>query len=93
VSRFYDIVVYMFAKDHAPPHCHAKYGEYVGLIDIRTGEMFEGNLPRRALRLLQGCEAIYWDNGIDLCPDVLYLLGKEQMDERFAQLAPLAANG
>lgn len=38
-------------------------------------------------------EAIYWDNGIDLCPDVLYLLGKEQMNERSAQLAPLAANG
>ncbi len=53
LSRFYGIVIYMFAKDHPPPHCHAKYGEHVGLINIRTGEMIKGNLPRRALRLLQ----------------------------------------
>lgn len=53
VSRFYGIVIYMFAKDHAPPHCHAKYGENFGLIDIRSGELLEGHLPRRALRLIQ----------------------------------------
>jgi hypothetical protein len=76
VSRFYGIVVYMFAKDHAPPHFHAKYGEYIGLIDIRTGEMFEGNLPRRALRLLQAWVEIHaeelaqnWAQGQTDSPD------------------------
>jgi len=53
LSRFYGIVIYMFAKDHLPPHCHAKYGEDIGLINIRTGEMIRGTLPRRALRLVQ----------------------------------------
>jgi hypothetical protein len=43
----------MFAKDHNPPHFHAKYGEFMGIIDIRTGELMEGELPRRALRLVQ----------------------------------------
>ncbi len=43
----------MFAKDHSPPHCHAKYGEYVGLINIRTGEVIKGYLPGRALRLVR----------------------------------------
>jgi Domain of unknown function (DUF4160) len=59
VSRFYGIVVYMFAKDHAPPHCHAKYGENFGLIDIRNGELFEGYLPRRALRIVQDWAELY----------------------------------
>lgn len=27
ISRFLGIVVYMYYKDHAPPHFHAEYGE------------------------------------------------------------------
>ncbi len=53
LSRFYGIVIYMFAKDHVPPHFHAKYGEYIGVLNIETGELIEGGLPRRALRLVQ----------------------------------------
>jgi hypothetical protein len=53
LSRFYGIIIYMFAKDHNPPHFHAKYGEFMGIINIRTGELIEGELPRRALRLVQ----------------------------------------
>lgn len=53
LSRFYGIIIYMFAKDHNPPHFHAKYGEYMGIIDIRSGELLEGELPRRALRLVE----------------------------------------
>lgn len=53
LSRFYGIVIYMFAKDHNPPHFHAKYGEYIGIIDIRSGKLLEGELPRRALRLVE----------------------------------------
>ena len=40
-------------KDHLPPHFHAKYGEYWGKFDIATAEMIQGNLPRRAVRLVQ----------------------------------------
>lgn len=43
----------MFAKDHLPPHFHAKYGEFIGVLDIESGEIREGGLPRRALRLVQ----------------------------------------
>ena len=31
------------------------------------------------VKLNSELESIYWDNGIDLCPDVLYQLGKEQL--------------
>jgi hypothetical protein len=38
-------------SEHNPPHIHVIYGEYDGLIDIQTCEMFEGDLPERALAL------------------------------------------
>lgn len=52
LSRFYGIVIYMFAKDHNPPHFHAKYGDHKGIFNIQTGDLMEGELPRRAMRLI-----------------------------------------
>lgn len=42
----------MFWSDHAPPHFHALYADYEAQIDIRTLEVIEGDLPRRALALV-----------------------------------------
>lgn len=53
ISRFFGIIIAMFAKDHVPPHFHAKYGEFKATIDINTGELLDGNLLRRAIRLVQ----------------------------------------
>jgi hypothetical protein len=39
ISRFYGIVVKMFYKEHNPPHIHALYGGYIGVINIKTLEM------------------------------------------------------
>jgi Domain of unknown function (DUF4160) len=52
ISRFFGIVVRMFHDDHAPPHFHAKYGEYQAKIEIETGEVIAGKLPRRAMALV-----------------------------------------
>ncbi|MGH8563774.1 MAG: DUF4160 domain-containing protein [Gammaproteobacteria bacterium] len=52
IGRFYGIVVRMFFDEHAPPHFHAQYGEFKASIDIRTLEVIEGKLPRRALELV-----------------------------------------
>jgi len=52
ISAFYGIIIQMFWNDHAPPHFHAVYGEYQGIIDIKSLTMLEGNLPRRALNLI-----------------------------------------
>jgi hypothetical protein len=41
-----------FWRDHAPPHFHALYAEHEALIDIRTLEVIEGSLPKRALALV-----------------------------------------
>ncbi len=55
IVRFYGIVIKMFfkPKEHEPSHIHAIYNEYVGLFNIRTFEMFEGDLPKIAQRLVQ----------------------------------------
>lgn len=55
VSRFYGIIIKMFFKprEHEPAHIHAIYGEYVGLFDIHTFEMFEGDMPQRAQQLVK----------------------------------------
>jgi len=52
ISTFYGILIQMFWKDHAPPHFHALYAEEEALFDIRTLEIIEGRLPRRALVLV-----------------------------------------
>jgi hypothetical protein len=52
LSMFYGILVQMFWNDHAPPHFHALYAEDEALIDIRTLQILEGYLPRRAQALV-----------------------------------------
>jgi hypothetical protein len=52
ISIFYGIVIQMFWADHAPPHFHVLYSEYEALVNIRTLEVIQGSLPRRALALV-----------------------------------------
>ena len=54
ICRFYGIVIKMFfkPKEHGPSHIHALYGEYVGEFNIRTLEMIEGDLPKKAQELV-----------------------------------------
>lgn len=52
ISIFYGILIQMFWCDHAPPHFHALYAEYEVLVDIKTLEVREGVMPRRALALV-----------------------------------------
>ena len=52
IARFYGIVIKLFFGDHPPPHIYAVYGEYVGLFNIETLEMIEGDLPKRAKKLV-----------------------------------------
>jgi len=55
ISRFYGIVIKMFfkPKEHEPSHIHALYGEYVGIFDLTTLEMTEGDLPSKAQKLVR----------------------------------------
>jgi hypothetical protein len=53
LSTFYGLVIYMYWRDHAPPHFHAEYGDHEALIVIADGPVSAGSLPPRALRLVR----------------------------------------
>jgi len=53
LSAFYGLVIYMYWRDHQPPHFHAEYGEHEALIVIADGTVYAGSLPPRALRLVR----------------------------------------
>lgn len=53
ISRFYGIIIMMFWDDHYPPHFHARYNEFEAQILISNGNVLEGDLPKRQLRLVQ----------------------------------------
>ena len=59
ISEFFGIVVTMYYNDHAPPHFHAKYAEHEAVLEIDTLEVFQGQLPRRALSLVREWASIH----------------------------------
>jgi hypothetical protein len=52
VSEFYGIEVYLYFRDHPPPHFHAYYGEFEAQIAIETLQVLRGKLPARAMGLV-----------------------------------------
>jgi hypothetical protein len=52
ISHFLGISVYMYYRDHAPPHFHAIYGEFEAQIEIANGTIMGGELPRRVRGLV-----------------------------------------
>jgi hypothetical protein len=52
ISKYYGIAIYMYFRDHAPPHFHAIYGEHEAVIEIATAKVMDGSLPKRARRLV-----------------------------------------
>jgi hypothetical protein len=56
-------------REHPPPHVHVKYNEYEACFDLRNGNLIEGKLPGRALKIAKdwvrenGREALkQWEN-------------------------------
>ena len=52
LCRFLGIVIYMYYRDHAPPHFHAEYAEHEAIYEIDTLDVTRGGLPRRAHALV-----------------------------------------
>ena len=61
ISAFYGILIRMFFNDHAPPHFHARYGEFAATIDLGTLAVLRGELPSRCLDLVQEGAMIHDD--------------------------------
>ena len=68
IARFYGLIIKMFfmQSEHNPPHFHALYGEYMGEFDINTLEILEGDLPTRAVKLVQEWAAIHQTELLDM---------------------------
>ena len=80
IARFYGIVIKMFfkPKEHEPSHIHALYGEYMGEFNIRTMEMIEGDLPKKAQELVRE-----W---LNLHQDALQSMWERQQIEKLPPL-------
>lgn len=61
ISQFYGIAVYMYYRDHAPPHFHAIYGEFEAEIEIASAATMAGELPRKARGLVEEWAAAHRD--------------------------------
>lgn len=64
ISMFYGIIVkmlYVDNKKHHSPHIHVEYQDSVAVIDINTGEILAGTLPRKQLRMTQAWVEIHQD--------------------------------
>lgn len=51
ISRFFGIVIQMYIDDHAPPHFHARYNDYIVSVEIET-LVATGKVPPRTLRMI-----------------------------------------
>ncbi len=62
LSMFYGIIIYMFHfddKKHHLPHIHAHYGEQSAVIEISSGEVLGGELPKNKMKLVQAWVEIH----------------------------------
>ncbi len=64
LSTFYGIIVYMYFMDnkqHNLPHIHVKYQEYEVVVSIPDGDVLQGEIPSRKMKLLQAWMEIHKD--------------------------------
>jgi len=56
ISKFYGIIIYMYAADderHHDPHIHIKYQGEQAVFTIRNRALIKGKLPIKVIRLIQ----------------------------------------
>jgi len=52
ISEFFGIAIYMFHREHLPPHFHATYGGEEALISIEDLTLLSGKLPPRVMGMV-----------------------------------------
>lgn len=82
ISRFFGITVYMFYDDLAPPHFHARYGDFEALVKISDLGILNGKLPTRALGLIVEWAALHQE-------ELLENWNRAQSGEPIAKISPL----
>jgi hypothetical protein len=80
LSRFFKIIVKMYfddAQKHHKPHIHVFYNEFEATIGL-DGELLEGSLPVKELRLVEAWIVIHED---ELYRDWTKAVKKETLDK------------
>ncbi len=81
ISRFFGIILFLYWKDHNPPHVHFSFGEYqcnIGVID----RIVDGQAPAKVVAMV--------NKWLDLHePEVLSLWEKAQRGEPIGKIEPL----
>ena len=72
ISFFYGITIMMYLqnKEHNPPHVHAYYNDSSATFLISNGELYEGEFPNRAKKMVKEFVTTYkeellkmWETG------------------------------
>jgi hypothetical protein len=66
IARFYGILIKMYFREHGVPHFHALYGEFNGVFDIDKLEMIEGDMPKRAQKMITEWASKYKDDLLEM---------------------------
>ncbi len=53
VSIFFGIVIRMYHDEHPPPYFHASYQGFEAFVEIESGTVVAGKLPRKAARIVR----------------------------------------
>ena len=63
LSMFFGIVIRMYLgkKEHNPPHFHTYYQGNKAVIDIKSCELTDGNIPRRQVKLIEAWAELHRD--------------------------------
>jgi hypothetical protein len=61
ISYFFGIAIRIYFNEHPPPHFHALYGDDVGQVEIATGKLINGRLPRRVLAFVEEWRMLHVD--------------------------------
>ncbi len=63
ISMFYGIIIRMYyaSSEHNPPHIHAYYQNFKATFRIDNGEIIEGNIPSRQIKLIAAWIEIHRD--------------------------------
>ena len=65
ISMFYGLIVRMYYFDdqrHKMPHIHVHYQSEAAVVEIPSGELLEGSLPKSKMKLLQAWIEIHHED-------------------------------
>ena len=81
ICRFYGIIIYLYWKDHNPPHVHFHYGNYECSISV-IDRVVDGQAPAKVI--------VKVNEWIDQNENaILALWEKAQRGEKIEKLEPL----